>query len=219
MKTIASIILLAAATSAGAVTVETTDFITSPTAQNGFEGIGSTSVYPGASGYTEQGITVTYVGGPGNIWTDSQPTPDGVYSWYPNGGSNGYTRITFGGTVTAVEFLAGSGWFGGTAVLFYDVLLGGVSQASGSAGIVPVFNDGFAFYGFSGGSFDEVRLQVRTDGGTFFDPSAYEAGAFDAIQIGDGTGGVPEPATWAMMILGFGLVGAAARRRTNRVAA
>ena len=28
------------------------------------------------------------------------------------------------------------------------------------------------------------------------------------------TGGVPEPATWAMMIAGFGLVGAAMRRRT-----
>ena len=29
----------------------------------------------------------------------------------------------------------------------------------------------------------------------------------------DGTAGIPEPATWAMMIAGFGLVGAAARRR------
>lgn len=31
-------------------------------------------------------------------------------------------------------------------------------------------------------------------------------------------GGVPEPATWAMMILGFGLVGAAARSRRLRTA-
>jgi hypothetical protein len=30
-------------------------------------------------------------------------------------------------------------------------------------------------------------------------------------------GGVPEPATWAMLIMGFGLVGAAARRRTRAV--
>jgi Bacterial pre-peptidase C-terminal domain/PEP-CTERM motif len=30
-------------------------------------------------------------------------------------------------------------------------------------------------------------------------------------------GGVPEPATWAMMIIGFGLVGGAMRRRTTRV--
>ncbi len=33
------------------------------------------------------------------------------------------------------------------------------------------------------------------------------------------TGAVPEPATWAMMISGFGLTGAALRRRRNLVAA
>jgi len=33
------------------------------------------------------------------------------------------------------------------------------------------------------------------------------------------TGGVPEPATWAMMIIGFGGVGALARRRRPRMAA
>lgn len=32
-------------------------------------------------------------------------------------------------------------------------------------------------------------------------------------------GGVPEPATWAVMILGFGAVGAAVRRRVNRYGA
>lgn len=32
-----------------------------------------------------------------------------------------------------------------------------------------------------------------------------------------GAGGVPEPATWAMMIAGFGLVGAAMRRRKAQV--
>jgi hypothetical protein len=36
----------------------------------------------------------------------------------------------------------------------------------------------------------------------------------------DGTpvpGPVPEPATWAMMVIGFGAVGAAMRRRSVRV--
>ncbi|PZO87467.1 MAG: hypothetical protein DI623_14690 [Sphingomonas sanxanigenens] len=30
--------------------------------------------------------------------------------------------------------------------------------------------------------------------------------------------GVPEPATWAMLVAGFGLTGFAMRRRTKRVA-
>jgi len=33
------------------------------------------------------------------------------------------------------------------------------------------------------------------------------------------SGTIPEPATWAMMILGFGLVGAVGRRRESRAAA
>ena len=34
-----------------------------------------------------------------------------------------------------------------------------------------------------------------------------------------GSGAVPEPATWAMMIMGFGAVGMAARRRRKGVVA
>jgi hypothetical protein len=44
----------------------------------------------------------------------------------------------------------------------------------------------------------------------------------DFIETGAGTfvfGAVPEPATWMMMIAGFGLIGAAARRRRGFVAA
>jgi hypothetical protein len=218
MKFFATAILLAAATGAGAVTVETTDFITTPTAQNGFEGLGATTSFDGTAGYTENGITVTYVGTPGRIWTTSQTAPEGLYSWYPDGGSVGYTRITFGGDVTAVEFRAGSGWFGGTINLAYDILLDGVSLATGIAGSVPNANSGFVFYGFSGATFDEVRLQAAPDLAAF-DAGAYEALALDDIQIGDVTAGIPEPATWALMIAGFGLVGAAARRRRTAVTA
>jgi hypothetical protein len=38
--------------------------------------------------------------------------------------------------------------------------------------------------------------------------------------IGEGEGtGVPEPASWAMLIVGFGLIGAARRRRRDRATA
>jgi hypothetical protein len=40
-----------------------------------------------------------------------------------------------------------------------------------------------------------------------------------AIDNGGGGGAVPEPASWAMLIAGFGLVGAASRRRRRSIAA
>jgi hypothetical protein len=65
--------------------------------------------------------------------------------------------------------------------------------------------------------------------GVLFDGTAYSVDfggtadrvAFDNVTFGtDRPGGtVPEPATWAMMILGFGLVGVSARRRVARVSA
>ncbi len=39
----------------------------------------------------------------------------------------------------------------------------------------------------------------------------------DTIYLRQGTGAVPEPATWAMMVMGIGLVGAAMRRRVKAV--
>lgn len=41
---------------------------------------------------------------------------------------------------------------------------------------------------------------------------------FDNVVLNGGGGAVPEPATWAMMIAGFGMVGAMARRRKVAVA-
>ena len=47
----------------------------------------------------------------------------------------------------------------------------------------------------------------------------YGADRLGAVTIGgSATGAVPEPATWAMMIMGFGLVGGAMRRRKISVA-
>lgn len=43
--------------------------------------------------------------------------------------------------------------------------------------------------------------------------------AFDNLVYNAGNAGVPEPASWALMLAGFGLVGAAMRRRETGVAA
>ena len=42
-----------------------------------------------------------------------------------------------------------------------------------------------------------------------------DATGYDNITFGSAAPGVPEPASWAMLIAGFGLVGAAARRRRS----
>ena len=51
--------------------------------------------------------------------------------------------------------------------------------------------------------------------------SGFNANSVNSLSIfaklGDGAGAVPEPATWAMMILGLGLVGARMRRRRTSV--
>ena len=59
--------------------------------------------------------------------------------------------------------------------------------------------------------------------GNVFANSGYDSfGGFDytfRTYASDATGAVPEPASWAMMIAGFGLAGAAMRRRRSLVAA
>jgi hypothetical protein len=64
-----------------------------------------------------------------------------------------------------------------------------------------------------GVSFSGVAKSIDFGGGANFV-------AYDNITFGSATpGGVPEPASWAMLIAGFGLVGAAQRRRKVALAA
>ena len=71
---------------------------------------------------------------------------------------------------------------------------------------------GFGFPQLSGltGAFDRVSFNFSTTG---------SSNAFDNLTVTSvaATGAVPEPATWAMMIAGFGLVGYAMRRRAKPV--
>jgi len=57
-------------------------------------------------------------------------------------------------------------------------------------------------------------------GGSLGSFTAVSTGSFASdIAAGGGGGGVPEPVTWAMMLLGFGGIGMAARRARRRSAA
>lgn len=91
-------------------------------------------------------------------------------------------------------------FFAGYNTLKYDLYLGG--SLVGSSGVLAL-SSASTFLGNSyAGLTDKVVIQGTTD--------YYVA---DDITYNNGGGAVPEPATWAMMIAGFGLAGAALRRR------
>ncbi len=81
--------------------------------------------------------------------------------------------------------------------------------------------------GFAGCGFQSSLSAINNSGtfGFFFNgaPGGYQeystavGGTFDTIKIG--AGGVPEPATWALMLGGFGLIGATLRRRRESLVA
>lgn len=199
--------LMLAAGPAGALTVHTAPFITTVTNFTGFEGLGPIFGGDGVTSYSEDGINVDYVGS-GAIWSTAfSPAPEGLYTWYPDGSGIGYTRFTFA-PATGFQLLVSSGWFTATVSLAYEVLLGGVSIGSGIAGPAPNYLAGFVTYGFSGATFDEVRLQVTGLGA--FDPGAIEAGAYDSVTIGTSD---PVRAPAALALFGLALSGLALRRR------
>lgn len=201
----------AAAKSDGLV-VHRRPFLVNPTVQVGFEAATS------ETSYTENGVRVSYVGHPqvGGIWTTSQAA-EGKQSWYANGGGLGFTRLEFGTDISTFQFAAGSGWPMGqarmrseeTPHLQFRLLRDGVQIAEGSVGSVPLFS-GFQVFGFSGLSFDELHLQSQSGDVPFY-AGGLDALTLDAIAFGGNV--IPEPATWAMMIAGFGFVGLKARRR------
>ena len=185
------------------------------------------SVATGASALT---LTRADVTGPtGTIWTTGQTGNYTVFLATPNVGdylnpndepinfgvaNNGITRV----------LLSGEGFTPGTtgdSDPFYNLKLTFDDGQFLTGVYTPMTNT------FNGGS-------TITSGGTTFSliEFSFRRTLGDTVQAnvatfgGDGNdyagnfrisaaGAVPEPATWGLMIVGFGMVGAAARRRTR----
>ena len=217
-----------------AITVETTNFISSPAYFNGFEAMGPTTNFPANTPYSEGGITVTYVGTffvPGNgIWSTYTPTigGQGNFGWYENGTTAGYTdiKLTGGGGMQEIQFLAGSGWkipaltptFMQYQVLNQgSVVLTGVLQINRN-----FFGTGtMEYFGFSGGGFDEIRLenQAANPNNTFAD-FEFDAGAYDSFAVNTAAAATPLPAALPLFAAGLGAFGLLGwrRKRKNAIA-
>lgn len=116
------------------------------------------------------------------------------------------------------NFFAGYS-FGGVTTDIFDI---GFSNGAGDVILVPTLSDEgfrFTFSDIAGDDPFSTRTLFFTAGQA--GSLTFNFGSLSADNVGpivdnvflDITTAVPEPATWAMMILGFGLVGGAMRRR------
>lgn len=133
------------------------------------------------------------------------------------GGIGPDITITFAAPVAGVGTQWQANYFGafGANLKAYDALdnlLGTVT----ADGFSTTMGDGSAiFLGVLSGSVNISKLVLALDYAT----SAPQDFAINRLLLTGTSGGggvVPEPATWAMLIAGFGLVGAALRRRATR---
>jgi hypothetical protein len=185
-----------------------------------FGGSGITGTYSGVNI-----LPVSQYGGAGNT---GQFASAGVAAW-----GNAEYSVSFASSLTYFGFWL-SALDSGNSVEFFN---GATSLGSFTPTDVLAFVSGnsayygnpvtganraqpYAFVNFfanSGTSFDKIVFrQTDTVGG--YESDNHTVGIYTAQGGGTPIGAVPEPATWAMMILGFGLIGTAMRRRRTGAA-
>lgn len=162
------------------------------TTVNGF----TNTTTPRTLDFTSGGATIRANGGQarveGALNTNTQPPNDTfnltqlAFELSDGGTFNNLELRLFGGDATTASFAITDD--AGTVFNFSDVAI----SPSGF----------FGFQGINGQSIRRVSFTVN------------ESGIQDVRQVRlDAVAVVPEPATWAMMLGGFGLIGAASRRR------
>ena len=151
--------------------------------------------------------------------------------------------VVFDSIDNALLALSGSEFFGATMVgepgafnLQFDFLLSSPSAANASVTTTLLGNsdidfssillNGFAFTqtGFDGSGAENFELSAVTLGAglnsIFVNGSVVGSsgnGAFSGVINATAAPAVPEPSTWAMMLIGFGAAGYAMRRRGKTV--
>lgn len=127
--------------------------------------------------------------------------------------SNGQARFspTDGSLDTARIFLTNGGTFTSAEFNLFNALSGTSSvtiTVNGTTGATRTFDlsNGENFFGFQATGGDTISS-------ISFDTNGSGVADLRQVRLGGITGAVPEPATWAMMLLGFGAIGFASRRQ------
>ena len=225
IRTFACAGLAAAALSAPAMAVT----LVTPGVDGTYATLGATPGQPGVYGVE------TRIGNPGNwkIGVGTQTSVAGQFAqadfnWGPAGTLHDFSLAW---NSSGISFTVG-----GTTRTFAAPLLGNALKidVKGDATLVLANLEGLGFGTLSG-----TGIASASNEYVFFAPSWGTDGitASGQIRVGNGVGSgsrsgvnfkvgaftpfvsqVPEPATWAMLIVGFGLVGASMRRRQSAIA-
>jgi hypothetical protein len=86
---------------------------------------------------------------------------------------------------------------------------GGTLTSLANVGVMPVTS--YSFTALASSALTELKFTFRDNRNSPANRWSIDDISVDAL--GRNTGGVPEPASWAMLVVGFALIGQAARRR------
>ena len=150
--------------------------------------------------YSEAGFTIARTSGDVSTGAGSGNPAPSLFGF-----DGGTFQVTGAGLFTFGGFDGGSGALSSQTQTFNVVgLLGGVSLFN----TTYTRNGAFGFQTFasnSAASIDRLVFNLSSTNGTSYN--------VDNIVVNGIAAAVPEPATWAMMLVGFGLAGSAMRRR------
>lgn len=149
-------------------------------------------------------ISITFYGGNGTYYS---PDPSETVDLYDYTGSVG-DLVDAGGDQTATFNDLGAGVKLGSATAYPDVYpLMPMFTVSLSSAFVAQYNAALA------GSDKRIALGAALATGSPFGEALWSSSGFSPAAYLTVSGAVPEPASWALTIAGFGLAGAALRRR------